>query len=260
MSLGFVRTNNEAVQTGGNAPAIGTGDFTLAAWVYRTDSGAVRQTVASLGTHAPSMVVRQSSTNVFTCYHGASVYAFDTALSLGEWYFLAIRRSGSTLEGFVNGVKEATSHSYSTSIAAAVLTVGSASPIATNPIGAKIEDLALWGRAVSDSELASIHRGRLRAVFLRTGVMGYWPLNAAGDAVLDAYASGDLGGRDHSRINANLDLSAVSANAPDWDAASPGLHGPSRVHVVPNVGTVGAGRRISLGGIYVSGGRVVSAG
>lgn len=90
--------------------AMGSGNFTLEAWVYGSSfvgDRYVTQLFASAGAH--SFILHISSgqliVNVYT--GGVSVaLTCTTVLNTGQWYHIAGVRDGGTVRGYVNGVQD----------------------------------------------------------------------------------------------------------------------------------------------------------
>ena len=96
------------------AHGIGTGDFTVAAWVYPTTiaSGTYRSAWSNgvLGTSVSFLLTGAASAKV-SAHYTDGAYPFDTTLTTNVWAHVALRRSGTTITGWVNGVQEATTWS-----------------------------------------------------------------------------------------------------------------------------------------------------
>lgn len=141
------------------AHGIGTGDFTLAAWIYinefpTTGSGWM---VATNGADMMEFNVDPTSKKI-RLYVGAWK-VFDTALSPGQWYHVAVVRRNvagtETLFGYINGVQEATTFANATSVVNGILYIG-ANSYSTGRADGLMQSVLWMARAMSAVEIAAL--------------------------------------------------------------------------------------------------------
>jgi hypothetical protein len=105
------------ITTAGAAWILGTGDFTVEAWVW----------IVSL-TPAPVIGETRQPWNVYVIYiasdgklslYNGTAYASTSAVGTGAWHHVAWVRSSGTLMFFIDGVKDASTHSVSADLTSA---------------------------------------------------------------------------------------------------------------------------------------------
>jgi len=234
---------------------VGSGNWTVSLWVKPESKPAADVYCWAINGPNPGLYIRSSANDKFGCNFGG-LRDFNAAISTGVWTHLAVRRTGTSLEGYINGVKEGTTHTVSGSMADDVALEIGGDGAGGSTFDGLIEDAAFWSTALRSAEIASLAAGRLRAWHFSQSLKGYWPLHAPGDAVYDAAATGDLGLSDFSGRGFRL---AASGGAV-WSEDRPGLNWPTRARVFPGIAAASGTRRISLGGVWLGGGRVVLAG
>lgn len=258
MSLSFTKSQSDRINSGSTVShAIGTGDFTFRAVVNRASTAASH--TYFFGTSAGSncqLFARRSSLDIWGMSIGGGLSFFNATLATSTWYDLFVRRSGTTMDGWVNGVKETTTVTSSASITDSVTFQVGADGAGGSAFDGLIEEFCCWNRALSQGEIESLVNGRLRSMAARTSMVAWWPLDVPGDGTYHDAADGDFGLRELVGGNAML----VSAGVPTWSESSKGLHWAGRVHSTPQAVAAAATRRVSLGGVWVGGGRVVLAG
>ena len=134
---------------------MGTGDFTIEAWVYITvaPSSGTRSRVYSFQNHSASQVVLALAVinTSGTLYGdailrsadgtGTTIYTGTTAIPLNTWTHLALTRSGTTGRLFVNGNLEDTETSQSQNLSQAVSAAIAAAANNTEFVNGYIQDL-----------------------------------------------------------------------------------------------------------------------
>ena len=126
---------------------MGTGDFTIEAWVNRTSaiSGAFNSdTVVGKGSNNIIIGI-STSTNVFNVanYGVGSLLTGTTAVSNGTWYHVAVTRSGTTMRLFVNGTQEASTTSSANFSSTSVMGIGVDPSFNTQRLNGYIDDLRI---------------------------------------------------------------------------------------------------------------------
>lgn len=117
-SIAFDGNGDYLYSAANSAFAFGTGDFTVEAWVYLNAAtstylkpiAGTYQYTASLGDRGWAFGV--SSGGVAQFYMGGSsgggfLLTGATSLSTGQWYHLAVTRSGTSVKIFINGTQDA---------------------------------------------------------------------------------------------------------------------------------------------------------
>ena len=112
--------------TNATAMTLGTGNFTVEAWVYPTALPAVStnwwNVLDARGSPAASPWIfgmrMVSSTLRNTFYASGAEYQSTTVVPLNQWTHIAWSRQGTTLRGFINGVVENTVTGFSTNLTA----------------------------------------------------------------------------------------------------------------------------------------------
>jgi hypothetical protein len=129
---------------------LGSGDFTIEAWLYRTASGATYDSgIVSRGapTTFNGYVFGYNSSNILFLGLNYSVYAVtgSTAISANTWTHVAVTRSGNTFRLFLNGNVDGTNTSSSapTTNAADVLYVGRSSYDSSRIVTGYLDDVRI---------------------------------------------------------------------------------------------------------------------
>ena len=129
-----------------------TGNFTLAGWVNLT--GTINSADALIGQEGTGQCIDFSSGKI-RFYTGSSTAVQATqTLSAGNWKHFTIRRSGSTISIYIDGVLNA-SGTYSGSFIPKAIGRGNAG---TNT-GGKIDEVYLYNRALSATEITNLFGG-----------------------------------------------------------------------------------------------------
>jgi len=132
-SIEFDGTGDELTYT---APVL-SGDFTYEAWVYpesQVQAFPICFAPVSDATVANRVALSyDTSTYVdkFSCRVGSNFIVASSTSSTGQWYHLAIVRSGSTVSMYIDGVSQGT-QTFSTSISSRTAYIGGSSLIGSN--------------------------------------------------------------------------------------------------------------------------------
>jgi len=146
--------------TGTIPHGIGTGNFMMEVWVNRdVDTGQPYQGILANDDYAPAMYVETGGSSVWGGYWGGDMAA-DHETTTGVWYYYVMKREGSTIYFYRNGVVEASSYTRSTSMSNATFRFGASSAVAVNHMDGAIDEArfsntsrsAAWIKASYETE------------------------------------------------------------------------------------------------------------
>jgi hypothetical protein len=93
---------------------LGTGDFTIEAWVYRLQSG-VAHSIICKGATTTGWILQINSSNQLIWTSGTTVLKTSTTtISSGVWTYVTITRSGTTGYMFIDGTQEGSTYTDNT--------------------------------------------------------------------------------------------------------------------------------------------------
>ena len=129
--------------------AMGTGDFTLECWVYKSSSGAFMNFMATRGgpgTSAGFTFGSQSSGNGYDVEFytdGLKLDGGDQGITDGRWHHVAVTRSGTSLRSYVNGVLNTTA-TNSQNLSNTSLALGITNDATQGPLHGYLQDVRIY--------------------------------------------------------------------------------------------------------------------
>lgn len=214
MALDFTDAFSQGLTSTSSSIAwgIGTGNITMCAWVKPDSFNTGFHGVVSLtdGTNNDAQpAIFSHSTSAPNAWRASfdGTKAFNTVLTSSSFQHLCIRRTSTGaggLQGFYNGVQEATTHTATTSVLEKSWTIGSGRVSGGLPFDGKIAEVAIWDTDLSDAEIAALAKGA-NPMSIRPGnLVGYAPCirNEYRDLVLGMTftATGAPAAADHPSI------------------------------------------------------------
>ena len=134
---------------------IGTGDFTIAAWVNLASTAAgYTNAIFSVGTYAPSLygALTGSEFGLFLATDCPS----GKVLVANRWTHLVVSRKSGSVASYADGRRTPTTTTNNGSIADAAVTIGADSAGGGSPMNAGADDIRLWSRAFTDTEVGEL--------------------------------------------------------------------------------------------------------
>jgi len=157
---------DDGILVGTPAALVGSGDFSLAAWV-KIDPGSplatvIQQREAGASGHQGQYVlnVNANGTVNFFVYNN-SVYQFDLTtvgtVNDGQWHHLAATRSGTTGRVFIDGVQASSGSGTIQALVSHPVAIGYDHRDNNKRFDGSIDDVRVYERALSASEVDSLH-------------------------------------------------------------------------------------------------------
>jgi hypothetical protein len=139
-SLAFDGTGDYLKSPSSPNLGMGTGDFTVEAWVYINTATSYAVVVGGPSSD-PTWYMEYSSNRGFYFYDGTTSRNGNSSVVTSQWLHLAVARSGTTLKMFVNGTVTAT-YTTSSSLPQIPIGVGSYNDN-VSPLNGYIDDLRI---------------------------------------------------------------------------------------------------------------------
>ena len=140
-----------------------TNQITMVAWVYLHSGSSDWQSIyCKGGTSSMSSPYALLVKNYKIAFlPNRSEHYSSISVPTEEWAHVAVTWDGSTIKYYVNGVKDAIEGSYSTSLNVYNndLLIGKDAPGATEWFNGNLDDLYLYNRALSESEIQELYIG-----------------------------------------------------------------------------------------------------
>lgn len=145
-------------------PTPGTGDFTYSFWVYIPSTAT--STILEIRNPSTTFIVRNFlSGNPFYINFSAAQFglSFANAPAAGSWYNLVVKRSGSTVTGYSNGVASTNSGTTSLDVSGSEFRIGRLSLAGGQAFAGNFAIFSAYNRAITDQEALqnfNANRGR----------------------------------------------------------------------------------------------------
>lgn len=187
MARNFDDSNNDFLDAGNPSALDLTGDeVTLSVWIRLESTSAEQKILAkwsdAAGQFQYLLSINSGGTCLFAIFdNGATNIAEGTTtLVTGTWFHIAGVYDGTELRIYCDGVEEdstANTGNMSSTSAPVRIGAGSGGFGTENPFDGDIGHAAIWGIAITDSEIQSLAFGINPQQIRRDNLIAYWPLN-----------------------------------------------------------------------------------
>lgn len=150
----------------------GARDFSIQVWVHYNQTGGEQLAVEKFrGGGGPGWTLTKLNGDGLHFYSdpSATLTSAPVSISIDKWHHYLVRRKGLVFDLFYDGIKKA-SQINANPIPASTqpLLVGRRNSLAASvlPMDGQIDELAIWGRSLSDSEVVALYNdGRALALY-----------------------------------------------------------------------------------------------
>ena len=161
---------------------IGTGDFTVSIWanaVTKADYGAL---IGNWNTNG-LLMWRVATSNVFQCFIGGDGFTTTYTIPFDDtWHHYLIKRSGTNVALYVDGVSVATGTSSATLASSAISYIGN-QPHNSRRWSGKISNASIYSSALTEDQILTIYNGGVPNDISSLSPVGWWSLS--GDSYFD---------------------------------------------------------------------------
>lgn len=235
---------------------VGTGDFAVSYWAYH-DTSVNGRYMFSHGA-GPNLGLRYAGGQWNVYLNGAAPISYTYTQPLATWEHYVIKRSGTALSLWIDGVSVATAvNSTNVTGGATVFSIGSFND-GSNSHDGRICDFAFWkGSYPTDAEIKSLACG---IPLQQTGIVSYWKLDETSGTRADSIGANSLTDNNTvlsgtGKVSNAADFEASNseylsaADSSDWDFGLDGYSVSKWIYFE----SVGSPRIWSIGGDWASG-------
>lgn len=174
----------------------GTGDFTITAWI-KPSAVATNDIAGNYGTGAGLTGIEfytSSVGNELKVYMGSAISS-GVSISTGVWSFVAVKRSGTTVSFYVNGVAYSGGTSSHNITGSLNWTVGNGPNYTSERFQGVIDQHSVWNTALSTAELNAIYNAGAGSLITPTAnTLLLWEMTeGSGTTVADTSGNGLTG-------------------------------------------------------------------
>ncbi|MBL9175134.1 MAG: carboxypeptidase regulatory-like domain-containing protein [Verrucomicrobiales bacterium] len=169
--------------------------WTISAWIRPRSAANTYPVIYSEGHWALSLGIQQGSGRLDSWVNDKNQILSDRPVVFGEWQHVAITSDGTSRTFYINGrfAGSGSAPAVNPNKAGAAIG-GTISELngSRNRFEGELDDVALWNRALSASEVETLAAGPVTGT--EPGLIAWWPLDeASGETVADATGRGSTG-------------------------------------------------------------------
>ena len=148
--------NNEYIDLGTPSTfSFGTGDFSISGWVY-LDTSSGYQWIFSTGTN---FAFGFDSSRNLQLWVGGTATTPTFNINLNQWHHVVATRNSGTVTFYIDGAAYGTTYTRTGSISAGAYNYIGTFNIGQNHIDGKIDEVAIFNRALNTTEIAALYDG-----------------------------------------------------------------------------------------------------
>ncbi len=187
---------------------IGTGDFTWSAWIKLNslNGSPSGDTIFSNGSYSPWFGIANTTGRVVIYWAGANT--FTNSITAGSWNYVVLKRQGSTISSYINGVLDPTTFTIATSMANAVGYMGtSGSSITQDLTNGLVDQVRIYNYARTPAQIAWEYN--------KGAPVAYYKLNECTGTTANDWAPNANGG-----VNGNSGIISIGSTGTQTSAGT----------------------------------------
>ena len=158
---------NDRVQL--SSPLItGTGDFTLAAWVYSTNSALVNYIMGNYGVGNSGGIEFMVYQSKLQMYIGGYVTSAASSISSSAWYHVAVTRSGGNITLYINGAQNGNGSLASSVTGSKNWAIGNGPDYTSERFQGIIDEALAFNRSLSAQQVNALYQAGLAGKSVNT--------------------------------------------------------------------------------------------
>jgi len=216
--------NNDKLTAGQTGIPYGSSDRTLCSWI-KIDSDAISQErgIVGYGGESSGQLFHTGIYSQYLRYSGSwNDYWTASKLNPSEWTFVCIsyQNSPKSLKFYINGVFDKNQNTLTVNTATTDVSIGYVN-LGQMYWKGYLDEVMIFNESLSQSDINEIYynSGGTQVEQLRTGLVGYWPLDETSGTIVMDYSESNKNGTCTSTYCPTTTTGLINSNSKNFDSS-----------------------------------------